>query len=159
MDLRKSADHFPQQHFNIFISTTYKQCVHCAVRADSLNEIRINFLQVSQHLAQSSKDCCEDRERDGRQADRLLLASCVPVLQPEGSISAPENFRGWFCVWRNWGATVPPNENISSAHTHTQNSQVLHFPVELKVLSKSRKGGNINCIVLYRVLFLSYLND
>jgi hypothetical protein len=31
--------------------------------------------------------------------------------------------------------------------------------VELKVLGKSRKGGNINCIVLYRVLFLSYLND
>jgi hypothetical protein len=43
--------------------------------------------------------------------------------------------------------------------SHTQNSHVLHFPVELKVLGKSRKEGNINCIFLYRVLFLSYLND
>ena len=57
------------------------------------------------------------------------------------------------------GASVPPNENICHTHTHTQNSHVLHFPVELKVLGKGSKGGDINCIVLYRVLFLCYLKD
>ena len=124
--------------------------------------INIRFLQVSQQLAQSSNGWCEGR--GGRQADGLLSASCVPVLQR--AVCRYCSLTVWLALERSSGGGFVsggtgelPFLQTKTFLPHTQNSHVLHFPVELKVLGKSRKGGNINCIVLHRALFLSYLND
>ena len=137
----------------LFISITYKQCVYCAVRAESLNTNCINLLlilklQVSQLLAQLNNDCCEGRERQ-KAADRLLWGAVCQYCSLTVWLVLERSSGGGFV---SGGTAALPFLKITIflSHTHTHTHTKLTRPSlsrGTKVLGKNRKRGNINCIL------------
>jgi hypothetical protein len=110
---------------------------------------------MAQLLVQSNNDCCGGRGRR-KAADRLLWGAVCQYCSLTVRLVLERSSGGGFV---SGGTAELPFLTMRMLLSHTQNSHVLHFAVQLKMLGESRKGRHMNGILLYRVLFLSYLND